>query len=88
MTSGDPLSNMAVEFKSPEDAMEFCEKNGMSILSTPIPEFISCQNGVFNNQLTYASTFVIMTGWLVLLKFVWFFLRLGVLLGGEERAQI
>lgn len=43
---------------------------------------------VFNNQLTYASTFVIMTGWLVLLKFVWFFLRLGVLLGGEERAQI
>lgn len=43
---------------------------------------------VFNNQLTYASTFVIMTGWLVLLKFVWFFFRLGVLLGGEERAQI
>lgn len=27
-SSADPLSNMAVEFKSPEDAMEFCEKNG------------------------------------------------------------
>ena len=26
--SADPLSNMAVEFKSPEDAMDFCEKNG------------------------------------------------------------
>mmetsp|Transcript_11968 Transcript_11968/g.22052 ORF Transcript_11968/g.22052 Transcript_11968/m.22052 type:complete len:172 (+) Transcript_11968:23-538(+) len=27
-SSADPLSNMAVEFKSPEDAMDFCEKNG------------------------------------------------------------
>ncbi|XP_061172293.1 NADH dehydrogenase [ubiquinone] iron-sulfur protein 4, mitochondrial-like [Saccostrea echinata] len=27
-SSADPLSNMAVEFRSPEDAMDFCEKNG------------------------------------------------------------
>jgi hypothetical protein len=27
--SGDPLSNTNVEFKSPEDAMDFCEKNGI-----------------------------------------------------------
>ena len=26
--SGDPLSNMKVEFGSKEDAIEFCEKNG------------------------------------------------------------
>lgn len=45
---------MVVEFKSPEDAMDFCEKNGKSILSTPIPEFISRQNHVFSNQLAYA----------------------------------
>ncbi|XP_048737764.1 NADH dehydrogenase [ubiquinone] iron-sulfur protein 4, mitochondrial-like [Ostrea edulis] len=27
-SSGDPLSNTAVEFRSPEEAIDFCEKNG------------------------------------------------------------
>lgn len=29
-SSGDPLSNMKVQFKSPEEAIEHCEKNGWS----------------------------------------------------------
>lgn len=53
VTSGDPLSNMVVEFKSPEDAMDFCEKNGKSILSTAIPGFMSSQNPGYNDQWTY-----------------------------------
>ena len=35
-STGDPLSNMKVVFKSPEEAIEHCEKNGWCwFLDTP-----------------------------------------------------
>ena len=58
--SGDPLSNLHVEFSSKEEAIEFCEKNGWDWsvdVKTPVKPRVKSYGANFSwNKNTRTST--------------------------------